>query len=101
MFDCQNDFFHFHRVKSSRFLFVVVIPNLPMNSKWEHNDVTVVGGNGARTTTVSLSESNELDIDDDRQVIVIADEVSHLILKWKMGDPTNLIVVATDYCQEN
>ena len=58
---------------------------LPTNARWSQNGVTVAGGNGYGNALNQLYRPFGLDIDDDNQIIVIADHVNHRIVEWKMG----------------
>ena len=58
---------------------------LPTNARWSQNAVTLAGGNGDGNTINQLYWPYGLDIDDDNQSIVIADQWNHRIVEWKMG----------------
>ena len=57
---------------------------LPTNARWSQNGVTVAGGNGLGNAINRLYYPNGLDIDDDNEIIVIADTWNHRIVEWKM-----------------
>ena len=58
---------------------------LPTNARWSQNGVTVAGGNGCGNAVNQLDWPHGLDIDDDNQIIVIADYENHRIVEWKIG----------------
>ncbi|CAF5139852.1 unnamed protein product, partial [Rotaria sp. Silwood1] len=80
-------------------LFIVVIPNIPIDAQWSPNGKTVAGGNGYGNATNQLSWPEGLFVDDD-QTMIIADPGNHRIVQWKMGD-TNGQVVAGGKGQGN
>ena len=65
---------------------------LSPNARWSQNGVTVVGGNGEGDATNQLNKPCGLDIDDDRQSIVIADTWNHRIVEWKMGETDETVI---------
>ncbi|CAF1312680.1 unnamed protein product, partial [Rotaria magnacalcarata] len=67
--------------------------NIPNNTKWSQNGVTIAGGNGSGNATNQLNEPQGLFVDDD-QTVVIADTYNHRIIQWKKDDTTNGQVVA-------
>ncbi|CAF3733329.1 unnamed protein product, partial [Rotaria sordida] len=67
------------------------IPNIPANSRWEQNGVTMAGGNGPGSATNQLDCPYGIFIDDD-QTMVIADCYNHRIIQWKMGDTNGQVV---------
>ncbi|CAF1443428.1 unnamed protein product [Rotaria sp. Silwood1] len=80
-------------------LFIVVIPNIPIDARWSQNGKTVAGGNGEGNATNQLYWPHGLFVDDD-QTMIIADCYNHRIVQWKMGD-TNGQVVAGGKGQGN
>ncbi|CAF3445126.1 unnamed protein product [Rotaria socialis] len=67
--------------------------NIPANSKWTQNGVTIAGGHGGGYATNQLHWPYGLFIDDD-QTVVIADYGNDRIMQWKNGNTTNGQVVA-------
>ncbi|CAF4332113.1 unnamed protein product, partial [Rotaria magnacalcarata] len=67
--------------------------NIPDNTKWAQNGVTVAGGNGKGDATNQLYCPFGLFVDDD-QTVVIADYYNHRIMQWKNVHTTNGQVVA-------
>ncbi|CAF5047636.1 unnamed protein product [Rotaria sp. Silwood1] len=80
-------------------LFIVVIPNIPIDARWSQNGKTVAGGNEYGEATNQLYEPWGLFVDDD-QTMIITDYENHRIVQWKMGD-TNGQVVAGGKGQGN
>ncbi|CAF5004042.1 unnamed protein product [Rotaria sp. Silwood1] len=80
-------------------LFIVVIPNIPIDAQWSQNGKTVAGGNGKGDATNQLNDPRGLFVDDD-QTMIIADFENHRIVQWKMGD-TNGQVIAGGKGQGN
>ncbi|CAF3456139.1 unnamed protein product [Rotaria socialis] len=64
------------------------------NAKWTQNGVTVAGGDGYGDATNQLWGPFGIFVDDDDQIVVIADFGNHRIMQWKNGDTTNGQVVA-------
>ncbi|CAF3214894.1 unnamed protein product [Rotaria socialis] len=67
--------------------------NIPANTKWAQEGVTIAGGNGKGNGTKKLHCPHGLFVDDD-QTVVIADWMNHRIIQWKKDDTTNGQVVA-------
>ncbi|CAF3948461.1 unnamed protein product [Rotaria sp. Silwood1] len=80
-------------------LFIVVIPNIPIDAQWSLNGKTVAGGNGEGDATNQLARPYGLFVDDD-QTMITADCSNHRIVQWKMGD-TNGQVIAGGKGQGN
>ncbi|CAF1355843.1 unnamed protein product [Rotaria sp. Silwood1] len=72
-------------------LFIVVIPNIPIDARWSQNGKTIAGGNGKGDATNQLNEPHGLFVDDD-QTMIIADCRNHRIVQWKMGDTNGQVV---------
>ncbi|CAF1355984.1 unnamed protein product [Rotaria sp. Silwood1] len=72
-------------------LFIVVIPNIPIDARWSRNGMTVAGGNGKGNATNQLNEPCGLFVDDD-QTMIIADCRNHRIVQWKMGDTNGQVI---------
>ena len=72
-------------LRHNHLFFIVDIVTLPKNARWSQNGVTVAGGNGNGNAINQLRYPHGLDIDDDNQSIVIADQWNHRIVEWKMG----------------
>ncbi|CAF0885415.1 unnamed protein product [Rotaria sp. Silwood1] len=72
-------------------LFIVVIPNIPIDARWSQNGKTVAGGNGEGNATNQLNWPHGLFVDDD-QTMIIADCYNHRIVQWKMGDTNGQVV---------
>ncbi|CAF4897870.1 unnamed protein product [Rotaria sp. Silwood1] len=72
-------------------LFIVVIPNIPIDARWSQNGKTVAGGNGKGNATNQLWHPQGLFIDDD-QTMIIADWGNNRIVKWKMDDTNGQVV---------
>ncbi|CAF2239530.1 unnamed protein product, partial [Rotaria magnacalcarata] len=70
-----------------------LLVNIPNNTKWSQNGVTIAGGHGRGDATNQLNEPQGLFVDDD-QTVLIADSLNHRIIQWKNGDTTNGQVVA-------
>jgi hypothetical protein len=70
-----------------------VIPNIATNATWSRNGTTVAGGYGSGNATNQFSLPYGFYIEEDRQMILIADTYNHRITQWKMG-ATNGQVVA-------
>ncbi|CAF1066925.1 unnamed protein product [Rotaria sp. Silwood1] len=79
--------------------FIIVIPNIPIDTQWSQNGKTVAGGNGRGDATNQLYWPEGLFVDDDQRMI-IADCFNHRIVQWKMGN-TNGQVVAGGKGQGN
>ncbi|CAF4206877.1 unnamed protein product, partial [Rotaria sordida] len=75
------------------------IPNIPIDTRWAQNGVTVAGGHGQGSATNQLYWPHGLFVDDD-QTIVITDYANDRIIQWKMGD-TNGQVAARGNRQGN
>ncbi|CAF4999316.1 unnamed protein product [Rotaria sp. Silwood1] len=73
-------------------LFIVVIPNIPIDARWSQNGKTVTGDNGEGNATNQLDGPHGLFVDDD-QTMIIADCRNHRIVQWKMGDTNGQVVV--------
>ncbi|CAF1293315.1 unnamed protein product [Rotaria sp. Silwood1] len=73
-------------------LFIVVIPNIPIDARWSQNGKTVAGGNGEGDATNQLHKPFGLFVDDD-QTMIIADCYNHRIAQWKVGDTNGQVVV--------
>ncbi|CAF3372743.1 unnamed protein product [Rotaria socialis] len=71
-----------------------LLVNIPANATWSQNGVTIAGGNGYGDATNQLKQPLGLFVDDDDQVLVIADYENHRIMQWKNGDTMNGQVVA-------
>ncbi|CAF3716379.1 unnamed protein product [Rotaria socialis] len=71
----------------------ILSSNIPANSTWVQNGVTIAGGNWGEGATNQLSLPYGLFVDDD-QTVVIADWENHRITQWKKDDITNGQVVA-------
>ena len=65
---------------------------LPTNARWSQNGVTVAGGNGLGGAVNQLNCPFGLDIDDDNQSIVIADQWNDRIVEWKMGASNGIVI---------
>ncbi|CAF1343261.1 unnamed protein product [Rotaria sp. Silwood1] len=72
-------------------LFIVVIPNIPIDARWSQNGTIVAGGNGAGDATNQLYMPRGVFVDDNR-TMTIADLENHRIAQWKMGDTNGQIV---------
>ncbi|CAF1289753.1 unnamed protein product [Rotaria sordida] len=72
-------------------LFIVVIPNIPINARWSQNGKTIAGGNGKGNATNQLDRPMGLFVDDD-QTMIIADANNHRIVQWKMGDKKGQVI---------
>ncbi|CAF1394372.1 unnamed protein product [Rotaria sordida] len=73
------------------FSFIVVIPNIPVDARWEQNGTTVAGGYEGGNATNQLDRPFGLFVDDD-QTMVIADTYNHRIIQWKIGDTNGQVV---------
>ncbi|CAF1007316.1 unnamed protein product, partial [Rotaria sordida] len=69
----------------------LVIPNIPVDSQWAQNGVTVAGGHGRGNGTNQLYRPLGLFVDDD-QTMVIADFENHRMMQWKVGDTKGQVV---------
>ncbi|CAF3825424.1 unnamed protein product [Rotaria sp. Silwood1] len=69
-----------------------VIPNIPLNTRWALNGVTIVGGHGLGNTINQLESPRGLFVADD-QTVVIADSYNNRIIQWKLGDADPRVVV--------
>ncbi|CAF1413516.1 unnamed protein product, partial [Rotaria sordida] len=67
------------------------IPNIPVNTQWTQNGVTVAGGNGHGYATNQLNWPWGIFVDDD-QSMIIADCNNARIVQWKMGDKNGQVV---------
>ncbi|CAF4517690.1 unnamed protein product [Rotaria socialis] len=74
--------------------------NIPANTTWAQNGVTIAGGNGLGSATNQLNHPYGLFVDDD-QTVVIADYNNHRIMQWKNGNTTNGQVLAGGKGQGN
>ena len=72
-----------------------MIPNIPLNGRWAQNGVTIAGGHGDGNATNQLFYPQALSIDEDDQVIFIADSANNRIVQWKIGDTNGQVVVDT------
>ncbi|CAF4904146.1 unnamed protein product, partial [Rotaria sp. Silwood1] len=73
------------------FLFIVVIPNIPVDARWTQNGVTVAGGHGYGAGINQFRSPQSLFIDDN-QTMIIADRFNHRIIEWKMGNTIGQVV---------
>ncbi|CAF5038962.1 unnamed protein product [Rotaria sp. Silwood1] len=81
----------FDNADDSFSLFIVVIPNIPIDAQWSQNGKTVAGGNEYGEATNQLNEPHGLFVDDD-QTMIIADYRNHRIVQWKIGDTNGQVV---------
>ena len=81
------------------FLVLLNIPNIPVNTKWKQNAITVAGGNENGGELNQISKPWGIDVDDD-QTIYIADQCNDRIVEWKKGAISGE-VVAGGNGQEN
>ncbi|CAF1143702.1 unnamed protein product [Rotaria sp. Silwood1] len=72
-------------------LYIVVIPNIPIDARWSQNGKTVAGGNGQGDATNQLYWPHGLFVDDD-QTMLIAGWMNDRIVQWKMGDTNGQVV---------
>ncbi|CAF4060954.1 unnamed protein product, partial [Adineta steineri] len=71
----------------------VLVNHININKKWKQHGVTIAGGNGYGNQFNQLSYPQGIYVDDDHQIIYIADHDNHRIVQWKYG-ATNGQVVA-------
>ncbi|CAF3400482.1 unnamed protein product [Rotaria sp. Silwood2] len=81
-----------HDDRFSFSLFIVVIPNIPVDARWSQNGETVAGGNGEGNATNQFYHPEGLFIHDD-QIMIITDSFNHRIVQWKMGDRNGKVLV--------
>ncbi|CAF3863062.1 unnamed protein product [Rotaria sp. Silwood1] len=72
-------------------LFIVVIPNIPIDAQWSQNGTTVAGGNGPGNATNQLNWPQGFFVDDD-QTMIIGDGKNHRIVQWKMRDKNGQVI---------
>ena len=65
---------------------------LPTNARWSQHGVTAAGGNGYGNAANQFNYPRGLDIDDDKQSIVIADWGNDRIVEWKMGASNGKVI---------
>ncbi|CAF1389530.1 unnamed protein product, partial [Rotaria sordida] len=70
----------------------IIIPNIPVDATWQPKGTTVAGGMGEGNDSNQLNHPLGLFIDDDDQMIVIADSDNHRIVQWKIGDTKGQVV---------
>ncbi|CAF4235574.1 unnamed protein product [Rotaria socialis] len=63
---------------------ISIMPNIPANSTWAQNGVTVAGRSEGDNSTNQLWNAGGLFVDDD-ETVVIADSWNHRIIQWKKG----------------
>ncbi|CAF2985855.1 unnamed protein product [Rotaria socialis] len=73
---------------------IIATVNIPANTTWTQNGVTIAGGHGEDDATNQLNWSHGLFVIDHDQTVVIVDRSNHRIIQWKNGDTTNGQVVA-------
>ncbi|CAF3340834.1 unnamed protein product [Rotaria socialis] len=88
------------RERSPFILTLSLLVNIPANTAWAQNGVTIAGGHGQGNATNQLSLPFGLFVDDD-QTVVIADYDNHRIMQWRNGDTTNGQVVTGGNGQGN
>ncbi|CAF4022222.1 unnamed protein product [Rotaria sp. Silwood2] len=92
LYTCQRPRPHPHSFLSARRSFLVyMIPNIPSNSRWASNGVTVAGGHERGNATTQLCNPYGLFIYDD-QTMIIVDSGNHRIIEWKMDEKNGYIV---------
>lgn len=67
------------------------MPNIPVDTRWKQNGITVAGGHGDDNGLDQLSLAYGLTVDDE-QNIYIADTYNHRIVEWKRGATTGQII---------
>jgi sugar lactone lactonase YvrE len=65
--------------------------NVPINTKWTQNGVTVAGGNGEGEQLNQFYYPWGFDVDDE-QTIYVADTFNHRIVEWKKGATSGRVV---------
>lgn len=65
-------------------------PNIPIDSRWKQNGITIAGVNGRGTQLDQLSSSFGIAIDDD-ETLYIADQSNNRIIKWQKNARTGSI----------
>jgi sugar lactone lactonase YvrE len=70
----------------------LVIPDITPNARWTQNGVTVAGSHDKGNATNQLDWPQGLFVDDDNQIIIIADFLNNRIVQWKMGDTNGQVV---------
>ncbi|CAF4995309.1 unnamed protein product [Rotaria sp. Silwood1] len=90
-FSCMRDKDLFDNDDDSFSLFIVVIPNIPIDAGWSQNGKTVAGDNREGYSTNQLYWPHGLFVDDD-QTMIIADWRNERIVQWKMGDTNGRVV---------
>ncbi|CAF2034409.1 unnamed protein product [Rotaria magnacalcarata] len=67
------------------------MPNIPANSTWAQDSVTVAGWSEGDNSTNQLLNAGGLFVDDD-ETVVIADSWNHRIIQWKKGYANGQVV---------
>ncbi|CAF3797695.1 unnamed protein product [Rotaria sp. Silwood1] len=80
-----------HTTAKPSYINTLMIPNIPVDTRWVQNGVTIAGGLGAGEATNQLRDPHGLFIDDN-QTIVIADSWNHRVVQWKIGDANGQVV---------
>ena len=80
-------------IKIQSLPYIVDMLTLSMNARWSQNGVRVAGGHGDGNANNQLWYPHGLDIDDDKQSIVIADFDNHRIVQWKIGASNGKVIV--------
>ncbi|CAF0737509.1 unnamed protein product [Adineta steineri] len=74
--------------------------NITNDTVWIQNGSTVAGGNGRGSQLNRLSSPHGITINDDAQVIYIADSGNDRVVKWKYGAKSGEVVVGGNHLNE-